>query len=211
MKRKKKENRMEMTSWEEEKDEVDRYEQERSSSEGEVTEKELKRMKLGLEVSIVPKEGELRQQNNEWIQQRVASEMEEFQTGDKPSFMLDMIEYMAQRILNPEVEEKYKMMEITSCANAARNVVRLLENNINIEKDRSKLYREDFYKMKEKYISFRRKYEASTGEEIKKKEIQVETVRRETKEIGTQVERIRKEKGIQVETGIEGKTSGRED
>jgi len=49
------------------------------------------------------------------------------------------------------------------------------------------------------------------GEEIKKKEIQVETVRRETKEIGTQVERIRKEKGIQVETGIEGKTSGRED
>jgi len=200
-----------MTSWEEEKDEVDRYEQERSSSEGEVTEKELKRMKLGLEVSIVPKEGELRQQNNEWIQQRVASEMEEFQTGDKPSFMLDMIEYMAQRILNPEVEEKYKMMEITSCANAARNVVRLLENNINIEKDRSKLYREDFYKMKEKYISFRRKYEASTGEEIKKKEIQVETVRRETKEIGTQVERIRKEKGIQVETGIEGKTSGRED
>jgi len=140
-----------------EKEDIDLYEEERSSSEHELTEGELKRMKLNIDICLLTEFGMINLKEGKRLLEKVLEETKEFLTGDKRYFMIDLTLETALKLMDTKMTEKEKHMEIRVCANIAKNVVNHLENSLDVETRRSQLYKEGYHRMKEQCLSYRRK------------------------------------------------------
>jgi len=215
-KRKEEEDKVERADWETEKDEIDLYEEERSSSDWDMTEEEYR--KVGIEeleyrtmisLGCLPNEEEMG-----LIQERIQKEVEEIYYGDRPYFAMDFIKSTALKMLDSKMEHKAKIMELRICANTIGNVIRLAEKETNLEMARGIRYREGYQRMKEKYIIYRRKYEALAKRDLKEVGVQARMeeemdIDRDSKEVGVQV-RMEEETDIDREKSTEkGEDKGR--
>jgi len=107
----------------------------------------------------------------EQIMETIRKDTMEIYTGDGPNFALDLIESMAMKIMDPKMEHRAKTMEIRTRANTISNVIRIMEEDVDREINRRYKYREGYFRMKEQYMNFRRKYEALVGKrDTKEKE-----------------------------------------
>jgi len=175
---KNKDDRMEVeNNWEEEKGEIEWFEEELESSGSPrpgYIERETKRRRYDdKEIMTFPYFGEMDDEETERTWDKIRKDVEEIRTGDVTDFTTDIFEDTVRRILEPKITKKEKKIEITAGANVIRHVVSGLEDQANIEIDRRKMYRKEYYRMKGLYISYRKKYETLIKKNTKEKGVQV--------------------------------------
>jgi len=159
-------------NWEEEKGEIERFEEEVESSASGYSEKNTRGMKNYMKKEIMEfnyfgfTEGE---EELRTIWGKIKKDMQEIGTGDVVDFSTDVFEEAARKLIDREVSKKEKRIEMTAAANIIRYVMSGLEDKANIEIDRRRMYSREYHRMKGLYISYRKKYETLTKRNIKEK------------------------------------------
>jgi len=128
--------------------------------------------------------GELTESEKQDILKQIKEDYRQFRTGDKPSFMTDLVGDVGRIIMDPEKSDRVKRKNLVACLNTAKKVVKTFEREVNLKEEEKKRYREMYVDIVKKHKELKEKYET------------IIQVRKDTKEEETQT-------NMEVDTGTE--------
>jgi len=168
-----------MYDWEKEKGEIERFEEDLETSvsgfdagysEKEKNDNSAVRNYMKKNILEFPYFGEADKEEWRTICKRIEKDMEEIRTGDMVEFTTDVFEQATRKANDCEVSMEEKRMKVTAGGNIIRYAMSGLEDQVNMEIDRRKIYK----RMKGLYILYRKKYETLSKRNTEGKEVQVD-------------------------------------